>query len=113
MMTTDGTRNRRLPSRATYAAALLLLMLATGAVTGPAKNVATAPADSSGDVRQGYRIDQPGTITFTVGVKISGKVEKPQVMIFLPKEKTLYREEVFTRSFKDELMQPLPFTPID
>jgi len=62
---------------------------------------------------QGYRIDQPGTITFTVGVKISGKVEKPQVMIFLPKEKSLYREESFDRSFKEELMQPLPFSPIE
>ena len=62
-----------------------------------------APADST---------DQPGTITFTVGVKISGKVEKPQVVIFLPKEKTLYREETFNRSFSEELSQPLPFTPI-
>ena len=60
----------------------------------------------------GYRIDQPGTITFTVGVKISGKVEKPQVMIFLPKEKTLFREEVLTRSFLKELSEPLPFSPI-
>jgi hypothetical protein len=68
--------------------------------------------DTAGVTEQGYRIDQPGTITFTVGVKISGKVEKPQVMIFLPKEKTLYREEVFTRSFTDELSQPLPFTPL-
>jgi hypothetical protein len=33
-------------------------------------------------------------------------------MIFLPKEKTLYREEVLTRSFIDELSEPLPFTPI-
>ena len=59
-----------------------------------------------------YRIEQPGTITFTVGVKISGKVEKPQVMIFLPKEKTLYRDEKLTRSFSKEIEQPLPFTAI-
>jgi hypothetical protein len=45
-------------------------------------------------------------------VKISGKVEKPQVMIFLPKEKTLYREESFNRSFIGELSQPLPFIPV-
>lgn len=70
-----------------------------------------ASTDSTTNAGQGYRIDEPGTITFTVGIKISGKVEKPQVMIFLPKEKTLYREELLTRSFKDELMQPLPFTP--
>lgn len=61
---------------------------------------------------QGYRIEQPGTITFTVGVKIRGKVEKPQVMIFLPKEKTVYREIKFERSFLEDLADPLPFTPI-
>ncbi len=74
----------------------------------------SATADTSADstARQGYRIDQPGTITFTVGVKISGKVEKPQVMILLPKEKSLYREEVLTRSFEEELSQPLPFKPV-
>jgi hypothetical protein len=75
----------------------------------------TAPADSTAPAEEdeGYRIDQPGTITFTVGVKISGKVEKPQVMIFLPKEKTQYRDEVLSRSFVEELSQPLPFTPLE
>lgn len=59
-----------------------------------------------------YHIEQPGTITFTVGVKIRGKVEKPQVIIFLPKEKTLYRDELLTHSFTEDLADPLPFTPI-
>jgi hypothetical protein len=86
-------------------AALACWQVCTTAVT------VTAATDSTVTQGKGYRIDEPGTITFTVGVKISGKVEKPQVMIFLPKEKTLYREEEFTRSFKEELMQPLPFTP--
>ena len=73
----------------------------------------TIDVDVSGQLPQdGYRIDQPGTITFTVGVKISGKVEKPQVMIFLPKEKTQYRNEMVHRSFREELSQPLPFTPL-
>ena len=67
------------------------------------------PIATGSQEEQGYRIDQPGTITFTVGVKISGKVEKPQVIIFLPKEKTLYRNETFDRSFKKELAEPLPF----
>ena len=77
-------------------------------------NATTTPADSTSPAspQEGYRIDQPGTITFTVGVKISGKVEKPQVMIFLPKEKTLYRDETVHRSFREELLQPLPFTPL-
>ena len=89
---------------------MILTCCAVALLTG--LSAAAAQSDTAAAVEQGYRIDQPGTITFTVGVKISGKVEKPQVMIFLPKEKTLYREEVFSRSFRDELMQPLPFTPV-
>jgi hypothetical protein len=61
---------------------------------------------------KGYRIDQPGTITFTTGVKIKGKVEKPQVMILLPKEKSTYRDMTLSHSFKDDVAKPLPFTPL-
>jgi hypothetical protein len=60
----------------------------------------------------GYRIDQPGTITFTVGMVIKGKIDKPQVMIFLPKEKPFYREFKLTHSFAGELEEPLPFEPL-
>lgn len=60
----------------------------------------------------GYRIDQPGTITFTVGLKIRGKVEKPQVMIFLPKERSYYRDLDFRHSFQTELSEPLPQVPL-
>jgi hypothetical protein len=75
--------------------------------------IAGTRADTIPEMKeQGYRIEQPGTITFTVGVKISGKVEKPQVMIFLPKEKTLYREETFNHSFIGEISEPLPFRPV-
>jgi hypothetical protein len=59
-----------------------------------------------------FRIDQPGTITFTVGMVIKGKIEKPQVIIFLPKEKTYYRDLKFTHSFADEIITPLPFSPV-
>jgi hypothetical protein len=61
---------------------------------------------------QAYKIEKPGTITFTVGVKIKGKVEKPQVMIFLPKEKPVYKEHALDRSFSVELAEPLDFSPI-
>lgn len=84
----------------------LIIICTTAYPTG------TATSEGKTATEETYRIDQPGTITFTVGVKISGKVEKPQVMIFLPKEKTLYREETLKRSFADEIEQPLPFTPI-
>ena len=67
--------------------------------------------DNSAKEGQGYRIEKPGTITFTVGVKIKGKVEKPQVMIFLPKEKPVYKDITMTRSFYDDIMEALPFEP--
>jgi hypothetical protein len=67
--------------------------------------------DNSTKEGQGYRIEKPGTITFTVGVKIKGKVEKPQVMIFLPKEKPVYKEITLTRSFYGDIMEALPFDP--
>jgi hypothetical protein len=79
----------------------------------PAASPAQAVPKSQDSTEQaGYRIEQPGTITFTVGMVIKGKIEKPQVMIFLPKENTFYREQKFTHSFEDELAEPLPFTPI-
>ncbi len=70
--------------------------------------------DSSKTVQEGkgYRIDRPGTITFTVGIKIKGKIEKPQVMIFLPKEKPVYNKTTFSMSFMDDIMTPLPFEPV-
>ncbi|MDD5674228.1 MAG: hypothetical protein PHC61_08700 [Chitinivibrionales bacterium] len=115
---------------------LCALLLAAGAFTsasaqsmqkreGPAilpapqkaPTVKTASADSAAPASgtaegQGFRIDQPGTITFTVGVTIKGKVEKPQVMIFLPKEKSYYKKIAFAHSFKNDLLEPLPFVPV-
>lgn len=66
---------------------------------------------SPGD--KGYKIEKPGTITFTVGVVIKGKVEKPQVVIFLPKEKSYHEEFSFVRSFKNDLLKPMPLAPLE
>jgi hypothetical protein len=88
----------------------LLLQAMPAATTAPKEKPPAAPKDTV--AQQGYRIDQPGTITFTVGMVIKGKVEKPQVMIFLPKEKSYFREQEFSHSFRDELSQPLPFSPL-
>jgi hypothetical protein len=68
-------------------------------------------ADASKKDGREYRIEKPGTITFTVGVKIKGKVEKPQVMIFLPKEKPAYQEISIVHSFYKDIMEPLPLKP--
>lgn len=69
-------------------------------------------AQEAASAKSDYVVDKPGTITFTHGLVIVGKVEKPQVMIFLPKEKSYYREIEFRRSFSDEMAQPLPFAPV-
>jgi hypothetical protein len=78
-------------------------------INGDGKN---SPASNVTEESQVYKIEKPGTITFTVGVKIKGKVEKPQVMIFLPKEKPVYKEHMLDRSFEKELSEPLDFAPV-
>jgi hypothetical protein len=40
------------------------------------------------------------------------RIEKPQVMIFLPKEKPVYKEHMLNRSFEKELSEPLDFSPV-
>jgi hypothetical protein len=91
-----------------FSAAALGLAATPPAIVGAKKDTSDAAASGAA-----YRIDKPGTITFTVGVKIKGKVEKPQVMIFLPKEKPYYNKATFSYSFMDDIMKPLPFTPIE
>ncbi len=72
----------------------------------------TAKVENMDSMVQEYRIEKPGTITFTVGARIKGKVEKPQVMIFLPKEKAHYQEITLERTFEQDLLEPLPFMPM-
>jgi hypothetical protein len=86
--------------------AMLVVFVPVGA---QAQDQDNAKASQDG---KGYRIDKPGTITFTVGIKIKGKVEKPQVMIFLPKERPVYNKATFSMSFQDDIMKPLPFDPV-
>ena len=90
----------------------LIIMVLTMAVMCIFADDSTAVDNNEKAPNTGYRIDVPGTITFTVGVKIKGKVEKPQVVIFLPKEKSYYRDLSFSYSFEKEISKPLPFVPI-
>ena len=96
----------------TFSTGLFILFMSLLLHAGPEVKQKPSAAPKDTTLQQGYRIDQPGTITFTVGMVIKGKVEKPQVMIFLPKEKSYYREQEFSHSFRDELSQPLPFSPL-
>jgi hypothetical protein len=92
--------------------ALIFIQEAVCAPPASGKDVSPDSLVRDTVARKGYRIDQPGTITFTVGMVIKGKVEKPQVLIFLPKEKTQFKQLDFSHSFKDELSEPLPFSPL-
>jgi hypothetical protein len=76
------------------------------------ENSDTAGVENPDSTVQEYRIEKPGTITFTVGAKIKGKVEKPQVVIFLPKDRTHYQEITLERNFREDLLEPLPFVPL-
>jgi hypothetical protein len=91
-------------------AALLSFALPARSVENAVSKQGAATQDTA--AHPGYRIDQPGTITFTVGVVIKGKIDKPQVMIFLPKEKPFYHDFKVSHSFADELREPLPFEPL-
>ena len=94
--------------------------LVLGAFAAGISAAAAIPEDSSAAAikpvlvpdDKGYRIEKPGTITFTQGVVIKGKVEKPQVVIFLPKEKPIYEEPSFNRSFIQDIFKPLPLSPL-
>lgn len=94
----------------------ILMMMMFFSLTFPVwaekENKDTVDMENPDTTVQEYRIEKPGTITFTVGARIKGKVEKPQVMIFLPKEKVHYQEITLERTFKQDLLEPLPFVPM-
>lgn len=90
----------------TFISAMLIVSCLAGAIT--AQDQSNVQSGSE----KGYTIEEPGTITFKVGLKIKGKVAKPQVVIFLPKEETVQRDMSFRRSFTKNIMEPLPFVPV-
>jgi hypothetical protein len=99
--------HNRQKSVAALSCIVLALVLFAHAVPLDSSVVERATAPDQG----GYKIEKPGTITFTVGVTIKGKVEKPQVVIFLPKEKSQYEPMNFERSFATDIMNPAPLNP--
>ncbi|MCX7726937.1 MAG: hypothetical protein N2053_08815 [Chitinispirillaceae bacterium] len=99
-------RNIYIPFFVKYTVITIILILSVSNIKG--NNNSSEENDTT---TGNYQIEKPGTITFTTGSKIVGKVEKPQVMIFLIKEKPIYKEITIERSFKEELLRPLPFLP--
>lgn len=122
-----GERRARRPfmrnvfSRLRVAGLILIGGLAFRSMAASAGNPAPAPAIAKGAAadtsksrrsdQQGYVLRRPGEITFTTGAVIEGKVEKPQVMIILPKEKTQADSILFDQSFRAQMLKPLEIDP--
>jgi lipopolysaccharide export LptBFGC system permease protein LptF len=96
----------------------MLLVCRTFAANKPVAPHAAKPATAVADTAskrtpnsQGYVVRLPGEITFTTGAVIEGKIEKPQVMIILPKEKTQADSIIFDQDFRAEMLKPLDTDP--
>jgi len=71
---------------------------------------AAAPAAQAQD--QSFVVKRPGEITFTSGIVIEGRVEKPQVMLVFTKEKIKLEPVVFRQSPLSQITAPLRMTPL-
>ena len=66
---------------------------------------ASGKAKKSDDER--FVIKRPGEITFTTGIVIEGRIEKPQVIIVLSKEEIKVKPVSFSNSFLAHVVRPL------
>lgn len=90
----------------------------TAAETGPRmpasnaliQGLANAAAQAGQDE---FVIKKPGEITFTTGIVIEGRVEKPQVMLVLSKEKIRIADEAFKNSFLSRITRPLQYNTFE
>jgi hypothetical protein len=73
----------------------------------PARTAAAAPKDED------FVIKKPGEITFTSGIVIEGRVEKPQVMLILTKEKIKANPFVFQQSFIKNITDPIRYNTFE
>jgi len=60
-----------------------------------------------------FVIKKPGEITFTSGIVIEGRVEKPQVMLVLTKEKIKVEPVIFQQSFVKNITDPLRYNTFE
>ncbi|OGJ86846.1 MAG: hypothetical protein A2268_14335 [Candidatus Raymondbacteria bacterium RifOxyA12_full_50_37] len=75
----------------------------------PAK-LAAVPATPAQDE---FVIRKPGEITFTTGIVIEGRVEKPQVMLILTKERLKLQSIRFERSFVNRITEPVAYSTFE
>jgi len=60
-----------------------------------------------------FVIKKAGEITFTTGVVIEGRVEKPQVMLILSKEALRLEPETFEKSFINKITRPMQYNAFE
>jgi len=60
-----------------------------------------------------FIIKKPGEITFTSGIVIEGRVEKPQVMLVLTKEKIKSDPSSYKQSFLKNITDPLRYNTFE
>lgn len=60
-----------------------------------------------------YVVKKPGEITFTTGIVIEGRVEKPQVILILTKEKVKMEPLHFDHSFVKNITEPVRYNTFD
>jgi hypothetical protein len=60
-----------------------------------------------------FVIKRPGEITFTSGIIIEGRIEKPHVMLVLTKERIKLEPLVFQQSFLKNITSPLRFNTFE
>ncbi|OGS37574.1 MAG: hypothetical protein A2293_00195 [Elusimicrobia bacterium RIFOXYB2_FULL_49_7] len=74
---------------------------------------AVAEKAATGRSNENYVIRKPGEITFTTGIVIEGRVEKPQVMLILTKERIRLDPVLFRRSFLKDITRSLQYKNFD
>ena len=60
-----------------------------------------------------FIIKKPGEISFTSGIVIEGRVEKPQVLLVLTKERIKVDPVVFQQSFLKNITDPLRYNTFE
>ena len=89
----------------------LLLLLSVLAAVTPTQSLVPAKSRSAGPASadEEFIIKKPGEITFTSGIVIEGRVEKPQVMLVLTKERIKVEPVLFQQSFLKNITDPLRY----
>ncbi len=97
------------PMKSIFMIIIFMISLAGAQMSVPVKNKAPAGEPKDDD----FIIKKPGEITFTSGIVIEGRVEKPQVMLVLTKEKIKSDPSSYKQSFLKNITDPLRYNTFE